>query len=170
MSKRLLVTDDAMIIREMIKETAIAAGWEIVGEADNGLAAVEAYRELRPDAMTLDIVMPEYDGIYALENIRNEFPTARILMVSAIDQTNVLKDALRKGATDFIIKPSSRCAVQSGIMPAVQAFLLRCEKEQGLPCPIDKPCGCIECRDVRRVVEQWDEVRGSKESGSLAGA
>lgn len=168
MSKRLLVTDDAMIIREMIKETAIAAGWEIAGEAENGHAAVEAYRRLRPDAMTLDIVMPEYDGIYALENIRAEFPAARILMVSAIDQTSVLKDALRKGATDFIIKPSSRCAVESSMMPAVQAFLLRCEKEQGLPCPITEPCQCVECRDVRRVVEQWNEVRGGAPSGSLA--
>lgn len=169
MSKRLLVTDDAMIIREMIKETASAAGWEVVGEADNGRAAVEAYRKLRPDAMTLDIVMPEYDGIYALENIRAEFPDARILMVSAIDQTSVLKDALRKGATDFIIKPSSRCAEDSSVMPALQAFLLRCEKDQGLPCPIEQPCSCVECRDVLRVVEQWNDVRGAKPNGSLAG-
>ncbi|MFI4874709.1 MAG: response regulator [Blastopirellula sp. JB062] len=158
MSKRLLVTDDAMIIREMIKETAVAAGWEVVGEADNGRTAVEQFRKLRPDAMTLDIVMPEYDGIYALENIRAEFPEARILMVSAIDQTGVLKDALRKGATDFVIKPSSRCTEQNGMMPAVQAFLLRCEKDQGLPCSIERPCHCVECRDVRRVVEQWNDV------------
>ncbi|UUO08768.1 response regulator [Blastopirellula sp. J2-11] len=170
MSKRLLVTDDAMIIREMIKETAIASGWEVVGEADNGHAALEAFRKFRPDAMTLDIVMPDYDGIYALENIRAEFPDARILMVSAIDQTSVLKDALRKGATDFIIKPSSRCAEQGCMMPAVQAFLLRCEKEQGLPCPISKPCHCIECRDVRRVVEQWSDVQGKPADGAMAKA
>ncbi|EAQ81449.1 response regulator [Blastopirellula marina] len=170
MSKRLLVTDDAMIIREMIKETAIAAGWEVVGEADNGLAALEAFRKWRPDAMTLDIVMPEYDGIYALENIRAEFPDARVLMVSAIDQTSVLKDALRKGATDFIIKPSIRCTEQSCVMPAVQAFLLRCEKEQGLPCPISDPCQCVECRDVRRVVEQWNDVLGKTVDGAMAEA
>ena len=69
MAKRLLVTDDAVIIREMIKDTLSAAGWEIVGEADNGQTAVELFEQLKPDAMTLDLVMPKFDGLHALKNI-----------------------------------------------------------------------------------------------------
>ena len=69
MAKTLLVTDDAAIVREKIKEAARGAGWEIVGEARNGKEAVERYAELRPMAMTIDLVMPEYDGIYALREI-----------------------------------------------------------------------------------------------------
>ncbi|PHR93085.1 MAG: two-component system response regulator [Blastopirellula sp.] len=105
MSKRLLITDDAMIIREMIKDTVEAAGWEVVGQATNGQEAVEKFAELQPDAMTLDMVMPQYDGLHALQNIRKDFPDAQILMVSALDQTEVLKQALKCGATDFIVKP-----------------------------------------------------------------
>jgi two-component system chemotaxis response regulator CheY len=104
MSKRLLITDDAMIIREMIKDTVEAAGWEVVGQATNGQEAVEMYAELQPDVMTLDMVMPQYDRLYALQNIRKDFPNAQILMVSALDQTEVLKQALTSCATDFIVK------------------------------------------------------------------
>jgi two-component system chemotaxis response regulator CheY len=105
MGKRLLVTDDAMIIREMIKDAALDNGWEIAGEAANGQEAIDQFAALQPDAMTLDLVMPEYDGLYALKGVIEQFPDAKILVVSAIDQTDVLKDALRLGATDFIVKP-----------------------------------------------------------------
>ncbi len=105
MGKRLLVTDDAMIIREMIKDAAVDNGWEIAGEAANGQEAIDKFSELQPDAMTLDLVMPDYDGLHALRGIIGEFPDAKVLVVSAIDQTDVLKDALRLGATDFIVKP-----------------------------------------------------------------
>lgn len=105
MSKRLLVVDDAVIIREIIKDTLTNAGWEIVGEADNGQTAIERYRELQPDVMTLDMVMPSFDGLHALKNILSEFPQAKIIVVSALDQKNVLKDAFKIGAADFILKP-----------------------------------------------------------------
>lgn len=102
---RLLVADDAMIIREIIKDTAKAAGWEIAGEAANGAQAVEKFQELRPDVITLDMVMPEYDGMYALRAILEQDPKARVLVVSALDQRQVLKEAFKLGAADFIVKP-----------------------------------------------------------------
>ena len=105
MAKKLLVTDDALIIREMIKDIAIEAGWEIAGEASNGLEAIERYRQLKPDVVTLDIVMPDYDGIYGLRGIMEEDPSAKVLMVSAVNQTSLLKQAIQIGATDFTCKP-----------------------------------------------------------------
>ncbi len=105
MSKTLLVTDDALIIREMIKDTAISAGWEIVGEASNGQQAIEQYTKLKPDAATLDLVMPEYDGLHALRGIIAADPDAKVVVVSALDQKDVLKDAFKLGAADFIVKP-----------------------------------------------------------------
>ncbi|QDU30574.1 Chemotaxis protein CheY [Anatilimnocola aggregata] len=105
MTKRLLVTDDAIIIREMIKDTASRAGWEIVGEACNGQQAFEKFRELKPDAMTLDLVMPEFDGLHALRSILGEDPSAKIVVVSALDQKTILKEAFKLGAADFVVKP-----------------------------------------------------------------
>ena len=83
MNKTLLVIDDAAIVREKIKETARAAGWKIVGEAGNGKEAVRQYAELRPAAVTLDLVMPEYDGIYALREILATNPNAKVVVVAA---------------------------------------------------------------------------------------
>ncbi len=108
MDKTLLVIDDAVIVREKIKETARAAGWEIVGEASNGKEAVRQYAELRPAAVTLDLVMPEYDGIYALREILATDPNAKVVVVSALGQKNVLKDAFKLGAADFVVKPFDR--------------------------------------------------------------
>lgn len=108
MSKRLLIADDAMIIRELIKDTAANAGWEIVGEASDGAMAIDLYEKLRPDAVTLDLVMPQHDGIEALQGIMGLDPEAKVLIVSALDQTQVLKQAFKLGASDFIVKPFDR--------------------------------------------------------------
>ena len=105
MPVRLLVVDDAMIIRELIKEAAAEAGFDVVGEATNGRDAVERYGELRPDVVTLDLVMPQFNGLYALEGILAIDPGARVVVVSALEQTTILKEAFRKGASDFITKP-----------------------------------------------------------------
>jgi two-component system chemotaxis response regulator CheY len=94
-----------MIIRELIKEAAAEAGFEVVGEATNGREAVERFTELRPDVVTLDLVMPQYDGLHALEGILAADPGARVVVVSALEQTTILKEAFRKGASDFITKP-----------------------------------------------------------------
>jgi len=105
MAKTLLLTDDAAIVREKIKEAARSAGWEIVGEARNGKEAVDRYTELRPMAMTIDLVMPEYDGIYALREIFALDPNAKSVVISALGQKNILKDAFKLGAADFVVKP-----------------------------------------------------------------
>jgi two-component system, chemotaxis family, chemotaxis protein CheY len=113
MAKTLLVVDDALIIREKIKETARGAGWEIVGEACNGQEAVERYAQLRPTAVTLDLVMPETDGIFALRGILAIDPGAKVIVVSALGQKNVLKDAFKLGAADFVVKPFDRRTLTS---------------------------------------------------------
>jgi two-component system chemotaxis response regulator CheY len=108
MSRTLLITDDAFIIREMIKDLASQAGWTIVGEASNGQEAIERYAELKPDAVTLDLVMPEYDGLHAIRGIIRIDPRAKIVVVSALEQKTILKDAFKAGAADFLVKPFSR--------------------------------------------------------------
>jgi two-component system chemotaxis response regulator CheY len=113
MAKRVLVVDDAMIMRMRIKEIARAAGWEIAGEATNGEEAVVRFRELRPDLTTLDIVMPKMDGVSALRQIKEEDPTARIAMVSAIDQREKLTECIRLGVLDFIVKPFDKARLLS---------------------------------------------------------
>ena len=105
MTRTLLVADDALIIREIIKDMARGAGWEIVGEAANGQEAIDRYRELTPDAVTLDLVMPEHDGLHALHGIMEFDPHAKILIVSALEQRGVLKNAFKAGAADFVAKP-----------------------------------------------------------------
>ena len=102
---RLLVTDDALIMRMRIREIARAAGWEVVGEAGNGRECLELYSTLRPDLVTLDIVMPEMDGVEALRAIRTADPAARVVMVSALDQKSKLSECIRLGALDFLVKP-----------------------------------------------------------------
>ena len=112
-TKRLLVVDDAMIMRAMIKDIAQQAGWQIAGEATNGRECLERYRELSPDMVTLDIVMPEMDGVEALLQLRQEDPPAMVVMVSAIDQKEKLSECIRLGARDFIVKPFDRDHLRS---------------------------------------------------------
>ncbi len=113
MPRRLLVADDAMIIRQIIKDMATAAGWEVVGEAADGREAVERYRELHPDAVTLDLVMPGHDGLYALHGIMEFDPQAKVLIVSALEQRGVIKEAIKAGATDFVAKPFDKRNLQA---------------------------------------------------------
>jgi len=113
MARTLLVTDDAMIIRQIIKDMATGAGWEVVGEASNGQEAIDRYRELRPDAVTLDLVMPEHDGLHALHGIMDFDPQARVLLVSALEQRGVLKDAFKAGAADFVSTPFDKKSLQA---------------------------------------------------------
>ncbi len=111
--KRLLVVDDALIMRAIIKDTARNAGWEIAGEASNGAEAVARYREFKPDLVTLDIVMPEMDGVEALRTIRQEHPDAQVVMISAIDQRAKLSECIQLGALDFVVKPFDKQRLQS---------------------------------------------------------
>ena len=124
MPRTLLITDDAIVIREIIKSAAKSRGWTVVGEAANGLQAVERYVELHPDAVTLDLVMPDYDGLYALRGIMERDPTARVLVVSALEQKEILKEAFRAGAADFVVKPFAKRALidaLSQLVPEAEA-------------------------------------------------
>jgi two-component system chemotaxis response regulator CheY len=102
---RLLIVDDALIMRMKISEVAKRAGWDVVGQACNGQEALHMYQELKPDLVTMDMVMPEVDGLAALEAIRAVAPSARIVMVSAVNQKDKLKRCIELGAIDFIVKP-----------------------------------------------------------------
>jgi two-component system chemotaxis response regulator CheY len=113
MARTLLVADDALIIRQIIKDMATSAGWTVVGEAGNGQEAIERYRQLRPDAVTLDLVMPEHDGLYALHGIMKFDPQAKVLVVSALEQRGVLKEAFKAGAADFVSKPFDKGSLQA---------------------------------------------------------
>ena len=118
MNKRLLIVDDAVIMRMRIKEIAREAGWTVVGEAVNGQEAVARYTELAPDLVTLDIVMPQMDGVAALREIRQRDPSARVVMVSAVDQKDKLLECVRLGALDFIVKPFNKASLQ-GVLAKV---------------------------------------------------
>jgi two-component system chemotaxis response regulator CheY len=112
MSKRVLIVDDALIMRMRIREIAEESGWEIAGEAANGEEGVAQYLALRPDLMTLDIVMPRMDGVAALRQIRQQDPGARVVMVSAVDQRAKLTECIRLGAVDFIVKPFDKARLK----------------------------------------------------------
>jgi two-component system chemotaxis response regulator CheY len=105
MTKRVLVVDDSMLMRHMVAETLEHDGWEIAGEASNGQLAVDQYRALRPDAVTLDIIMPNSNGLAALKAILEIDPSAKVVVVSALNQTKLIAEAVRHGAYDFIVKP-----------------------------------------------------------------
>ncbi len=106
--KRLLIVDDAMLMRRMIRDVASAAGWEVVGEAKDGREAVALYQQHHPDLVTMDVVMPEMTGLEALKAIRAIDPEARVVMVTALDQKQTIADAIQHGAIDFIVKPFDR--------------------------------------------------------------
>lgn len=105
MGARILIVDDAAFMRMMIKDILSKNGYQIVGEAENGRVALEKYQELRPELTTMDITMPEMDGISAVKEIRKVDPKANIIMCSAMGQQAMVIDAIQAGAKDFIVKP-----------------------------------------------------------------
>ncbi|HXV19825.1 MAG TPA: response regulator [Desulfuromonadales bacterium] len=105
MGLRILIADDALFMRNMLREIFVKAGFQVVGEAANGVEAVERYLELRPDLVTMDIVMPLKSGIEALQQITREDPDARVVMCSALGQEALVIEAVQAGAKDFIVKP-----------------------------------------------------------------
>lgn len=110
-TQRLLIVDDALIIRKRIKDIAEAAGWQVVGEAGDATEAIALYRKEKPDLVTLDIVMPQRDGVSALKEIMQIDPTARVVMVSAVNQKGKLSECIQAGALDFIVKPFEKTAM-----------------------------------------------------------
>ena len=119
MSARVLIVDDAAFMRMMIKDILTKEGFEIVGEAENGQVAVEIFKEEEPDLVTMDITMPEMDGIEAVKEILKIDPQAKIVMCSAMGQQAMVIDAIQAGAKDFIVKPFDQERVLEAINKAL---------------------------------------------------
>jgi two-component system, chemotaxis family, chemotaxis protein CheY len=105
MRRRVLIVDDSLLMRRLVAKALTNDGWDVVGEASDGNQAVEKYKETQPDAMTLDITMPGCDGLHAIEAIMAVDPKARIVVVSALNQSKLISQAIRAGAQGFIAKP-----------------------------------------------------------------
>ncbi len=118
-SNTVLVCDDAVFMRTMVSDILSQAGFTVVGEAENGKQAVEKYQQLKPDLVTMDIIMPEMGGIEAVKKITQMDPGARILMCSAMGQQALVQEALQAGARDFVVKPFQ----PSRVLEAVQRVL-----------------------------------------------
>jgi two-component system chemotaxis response regulator CheY len=118
-SQTVLVCDDAIFMRTMISDILAQAGYEIVGEAETGAQAIERYKQLKPDLVTMDIVMPDLGGIEAVREIVRFDPSARILMCSAMGQQALVVEAIQAGARDFVVKPFQ----PSRVLEAVQRVL-----------------------------------------------
>ena len=105
MAKSILICDDAAFMRMMIKDILVKNGYNIAGEAENGLKAVEKYAETKPDLVLMDITMPEMDGIQALKEIKKIDGGAKVIMCSAMGQQAMVIESIQAGAKDFIVKP-----------------------------------------------------------------
>jgi two-component system, chemotaxis family, chemotaxis protein CheY len=102
---RVLVVDDAAFMRKVVSDALASGGHEVIGEAGNGTEAVQRYQELSPELTTLDITMPEKDGLAALAEIMAIDPSARVLMCSALGQESKVIESIKLGAKDFVVKP-----------------------------------------------------------------
>lgn len=103
--KKVLIVDDANFMRMAIKNILQKSGFEVVGEAENGVEGVRKYKELKPDIVTMDITMPEMTGIEALKSIVEFDPKSKVVMVSAMGQEVLVREAIISGAKSFIVKP-----------------------------------------------------------------
>ena len=102
---RVLVVDDAAFMRKMVSDALTKGGHQVVGEAGNGVEAVAQYQALKPEVTTLDITMPEKDGLAALKEIIALDPGARVVMCSALGQESKVLESIKAGAKDFVVKP-----------------------------------------------------------------
>jgi len=103
--KRLLIVDDAMFMRSTLKMMLRNQGFEVVGEAQNGIEAIRQYKSLKPDIVTMDIHMPEMGGLDALGEILKMDPKAKVVMITAAGDQKHVMDAMQLGAKNFIVKP-----------------------------------------------------------------
>ena len=105
MAKNILICDDAAFMRMMIKDILTKNGYNVAGEAENGMKAVEKFKEVNPDLVLMDITMPEMDGIQALNEIKKLVGGAKVIMCSAMGQQAMVIESIQAGAKDFIVKP-----------------------------------------------------------------
>ena len=120
MAKNILICDHAAFMRMMIKDILTKNGYNVVGEAENGLKAVEKYQETKPDLVLMDITMPEMDGIQALKKIKQADPNASVVMCSAMGQQAMVIESIQSGARDFIVKPFQPDRVLEAVKKAVE--------------------------------------------------
>lgn len=118
---KVLIVDDAAFMRLMLKKIIVVAGHDVVGEAGDGEAAVEKFKELNPDLTTLDITMPGKDGIEVLREILDIDPDARVVMCSALGQQAKVVESMKIGAKDFVVKPFEADTVKTAIENALAA-------------------------------------------------
>ena len=118
--KRVLIADDASFMRQMIRDIIEPEGYEVVGEASDGVEVVDKFRKLRPDLVMMDIVMPKRSGIDAVRTIRSEDGAATIVMCSALGQETLVMEAIQAGAKDFIVKPFKPDAVLTTLSKVVE--------------------------------------------------
>ncbi len=102
---RVLVVDDAAFMRKMVSDALAKGGHEVIGQAGSGVEAIAQFRELRPDLMTLDITMPEKDGLETLKDVMELDPGAKVIMCSALGQESKVLESIKLGAKDFVVKP-----------------------------------------------------------------
>jgi len=113
--KTVLIADDSYVVRHLLRQTLGEMGYEIIAEAENGVEACLRYKELKPDFVTMDIVMPEMDGIEAVKRIISFDSKANIIMCSSMGQKPMVLEALEAGAKGFLVKPFKKRQVQKGI-------------------------------------------------------
>jgi two-component system chemotaxis response regulator CheY len=116
---RILVVDDAAFMRKMVSDALTKGGHEVVGEAGNGQEAIARFLELKPELMTLDITMPEKDGLAALKEIVQLDPGARVVMCSALGQESKVLESIKLGAKDFVVKPFQADRVLEAVAKAL---------------------------------------------------
>ncbi len=116
---KIMVVDDAAFMRMMLKDILTKGGHEVIGEAENGLKAVDRYKELSPELVLMDITMPELDGIGAVKQIKAIDPNAKIIMCSAMGQQAMVLESIQAGARDFIVKPFQADRIIEAVSKAV---------------------------------------------------
>ncbi len=116
---RVMIVDDAKFMRLVLRRILTQAGYKVVGEAKDGIEAIEMYAEKRPDCVTLDIVMPRLNGIETVKRIMEFDPQARIIMVTALGQESFVLEAIKNGAREFIIKPFKNQEIVKAVMKTV---------------------------------------------------
>lgn len=117
---KVLVTDDAAFMRMQLKDQLKKIGHEVIGEAENGQDAVEKFQELQPDLITMDITMPEMNGVEAVRAIKKLAPDAKIIMCSAMGQQGMVLEAIQAGAKDFIVKPFTAERIEEAVEKVIQ--------------------------------------------------
>ena len=120
MKAKILIADDSANMRSILKDLLLRNGFDVAGEAENGKEVLELYEKIKPDVVTLDIMMPEMSGIQALKEIKERYPESRIIMSASMVQQNLVVEAIRAGAGDFFIKPVQAEKVVEAIEKALR--------------------------------------------------